>query len=144
MSAEGRPPTGPNYSLIPESEMLRKIELTNYEEDPDDTNYSVLKENYEILLRSKDQDGNALRVIKLPMPKIISEDGRRFPASYANFYIANTKVLVPTFRHLYDDEALRIIKQCFSAREVIGIDCVSVIYGYGTIHCATQQQPSIG
>ena len=118
-----------------------------YEEDEVDENHSVLKENYEILLQSTDQDGKKLKVIKMPMPRAISMRVRgkktRLPASYLNFYVANKVVLVPTYRHKNDRLALRIIHSQFPSREIIGIDCTDLIYGMGAIHCITQQQPTI-
>lgn len=112
-----------------------------YEENKDDENYSVLKENYEILQNSTDQDGNKLKVIKLPMPKKIGYKNSRLPASYANFYIGNNTVLLPIFRHKNDKIALSTIQEQFPNRRVAGIDCSDLVYGLGTIHCITQQQP---
>jgi agmatine deiminase len=112
-----------------------------YEENKDDENYAVLKENYEILQKSTDQDGNKLNVIKLPMPKKIGYKKSRLPASYANFYIGNTIVLLPIFGHKNDKIALAIIQEQFPDRKVTGINCSDLVYGLGTIHCITQQQP---
>ena len=115
--------------------------LCCYEEEDD--NFEILKENYYILCNSKDQDGNSLKVIKLPMPgKVMCEHGR-LPASYANFYIGNTVVLVPIFGHKNDSKALRIIQDQFPKRKVIGINCTDLVYGLGTLHCISQQQPII-
>jgi agmatine deiminase len=118
--------------------------VTVIEDDPQDENYKVLDENYQRLLRMKDQDGNRLRVIKLPMPGPVCFNGQRLPASYANFYIANGSVLVPTYRHQNDEKACTILRELFPDREVIGIDCTHLIWGLGSIHCVTQQQPSRG
>lgn len=115
--------------------------LCAYENDKNDENYPALKENYEILLESKDQDGNSLNVIKLPMPAFVG-DGQRLPASYANFYIGNRAVLVPVFGHKNDHLALKIIQKAFPDRKAIGIDCTDLVYGFGAIHCITQQQPA--
>jgi len=115
--------------------------LCAYEEDENDENYPALKENYEILLESKDQDGNDLKVIKLPMPGCVGGD-ERLPASYANFYIGNKVVLVPVFGHENDRRALKIIQEVFPDRKVAGIDCTELVYGFGAIHCITQQQPA--
>ena len=112
-----------------------------YEENKQDENYSVLKENYEILQNSTDQDGNKLKVIKLPMPKKIGYKNNPLPASYANFYIGNTTVLIPIFGHKNDKTALSIIQEQFPDRKAVGIDCSDLVYGLGTIHCITQQQP---
>jgi len=115
--------------------------LCAYEEDESDENYAALKENYEILLESKDQDGNKLKIIKLPMPGCVGEE-ERLPASYANFYIGNKVVLVPVFGHENDKRALKIIQEVFPDRKVAGIDCTELVYGFGAIHCITQQQPA--
>jgi len=119
--------------------------LCAFEEDENDENYSVLKENYEILLRSTDQDGKKLNVIKVPVPPAIRSTVRdektRLPASYLNFYVANKVVLVPTYKHKNDRRALKIIQKQFPGRKVIGIDCTDLIYGMGAIHCIMQQQP---
>ncbi len=113
-----------------------------YQDDPKDEDYATLKENYEILCRSVDQDGNKLKIVKLPMPTVISEDEwERLPASYTNFYIGNTKVLVPVFDQENDAKALAILQEQFPTRKVVGIRCVDLVYGFGTIHCISQQQP---
>jgi agmatine deiminase len=112
-----------------------------YTEDPDDEDHEVLQENYQILTSSVDQDGRKLRIIKLPMPRVISDEGYRLPASYTNFYIGNTKVLVPIFNHPNDAKALAILQELFPTRKVVGIFCGDVVYGFGTIHCISQQQP---
>jgi len=118
--------------------------VTVIEDDPSDENYEALIENYERLLRMKDQDGNPLRVVKLPMPGPVYFEDQRLPASYANFYIANQSVLVPTYRHANDAKACEILQQRFPDRRVIGIDCTRLIWGLGSIHCVTQQQPAAG
>ena len=82
-------------------------------------------------------------IATLPMPKKIVREGQRLPASYANFYIANTCVLVPTFADPADESALSILQKCFPDRRVIGIDCRELIWGLGTFHCLTQQQPTV-
>jgi agmatine deiminase len=115
--------------------------LCAYEEDPEDENYQALKENYYRLLNETDQDGQELNVIKLPMPgPVVAE--RRLPASYTNFYVGNEVILVPTFGHKNDDVALKIIQDIFPNRRVVGINCREMVYGLGTIHCISQQQPS--
>jgi len=118
--------------------------VTAVEDDPGDENYEVLAENYERLSRMKDQGGKPLRVIKLPMPGPVYFEGQRLPASYANFYIANKSVLVPTYRHANDAKACEILQRCFPDRRVVGVDCVNLIWGLGSIHCVTQQQPAAG
>jgi agmatine deiminase len=118
--------------------------VTVIEDDPQDENYEVLVDNYERLLRMKDQDGNPLRVVKLPMPGPVWFDSQRLPASYANFYIANKSVLVPAYRHENDAKACAILQELFPDRRVVGVDCAHLIWGLGSIHCVTQQQPAIG
>jgi agmatine deiminase len=102
----------------------------------------VLKENFDLLQRATDQDGNRLRVVALPMPKAVVHRGSRLPASYTNFYIANKAVLVPVFGDPNDKEAIGIIQKLFPERKAIGINCRAMVYGFGALHCATQQQPS--
>jgi agmatine deiminase len=113
-----------------------------YQEDENDVDYDALKENYEILRQSVDQDGKKIKVVKLPMPKVVSDEDERLPASYTNFYIGNKKVLVPTFDHKNDQKALTILQELFPTRKVVGIRCVDLVYGFGAIHCISQQQPS--
>ena len=115
--------------------------LCALEDDPDDDNFTALKENYEILCNATDQDENPLTVIPVPMPAYIGDEEQRYPASYLNFYIGNRVVLVPVFNDPHDNLALQIIQEQFPGREVIGIDSRAMVEGYGTIHCATQQQP---
>ena len=121
--------------------------LCAFEEDESDENHSILKQNYKILVNSTDQDGNKLKVIKVPMPPVIRSKVRgektRLPASYLNFYVANKVVLVPTYGHKSDRVAQKIIQKQFSGRKVVGIDCRDLIYGMGAIHCVVQQQPAI-
>ncbi len=118
--------------------------VTAIEDDPRDENYAVLIENHDRLLRMKDQHGRPLRVVKLPMPGPVYFETQRLPASYANFYIANQSVLVPTYRHENDARACQILQRLFPQRRVVGIDCTHLIWGLGSIHCVTQQQPAAG
>ena len=111
------------------------------EENESDENHEILKRNFEDLKTMRDQDGQLLTVVPLPMPEPVIYEGQRLPASYANFYIANRVVIVPLFRCSQDESALKILKELFPAREVIGIDCVDLVWGLGTLHCSTQQQP---
>lgn len=113
------------------------------EEEKKDKNYAALKADFDVLEHSKDQDGNGINVIPLPMPKAVIYKDRRLPASYANFYIANKIVLVPVFDDPNDKKAIEILQKLFPDRKVIGIDCRALVYGFGSIHCVTQQQPSI-
>jgi agmatine deiminase len=111
------------------------------EPDPGDSNYEILQENLARLRTATDQDGRRLRVIELPMPAPVWFRRRRLPASYANFYIANAVVLVPTFNDPNDRVALEILASQFPDRTVVGIHCGDLIWGLGTIHCMTQQEP---
>ena len=116
--------------------------LCAYEDDPEDGNYPMLKENYDLLQKMTDQYGKKLKIIKLPMPGVVATD-RRWPASYANFYIGNSAVVVPIFGTGYDTKALDIIQKCFPDRKVVGINCRDVVEGFGTLHCLSQQMPSV-
>jgi agmatine deiminase len=111
------------------------------ENNPEDENYHPLRHNLELLKSMTDQDGRQLEVVPLPMPKPLFFNGQRLPASYANFYIGNQVVLVPTFNDPNDRLALDILARFFPDREVTGIHCVDMIWGLGTLHCLTQQQP---
>lgn len=113
-----------------------------YEEDTQDYNYSILRENYEILQGATDQNGERLKVVKLPTPGEVGTDELRLPASYANFYIGNKAVLAPVFGHKNDKRALAILQELFPDRKVHGINCCDLAWGLGTIHCVTQQEPS--
>jgi agmatine deiminase len=116
--------------------------LCALEDDPQDANYAALQDNYRRLQSATDQDGRALQVIPLPMPGYVGPDDGRLPASYANFYIANGVVLVPTYHHAHDAQALTIIQEVFPERHVLGIPCEALVWGLGAIHCVTQQQPA--
>jgi len=118
--------------------------VTVVEEDPADENHRALQENLRRLRAARDQDGRALEVIGLPMPGPVVREGQRLPASYANFYIGNDVVLVPTFAHPNDARALAILARCFPSRRVLGIDSRDLVWGLGAFHCATQQQPAVG
>jgi agmatine deiminase len=116
--------------------------VTVIEENRADENYEPLHENLARLRKIKIA-GHNLNIITLPMPKKMVREGLRLPASYANFYIANKCLLVPTFADPNDEAALSVLRQCFPDRRVIGIDCRELIWGLGTFHCLTQQQPAI-
>jgi agmatine deiminase len=115
--------------------------LATSEPDRSDPNHQPLADNLQRLRAATDQDGRPLRVVELPMPRPISYQGRRLPASYANFYVANGLVLVPTFNDANDRVALNTLAELFPDREVVGIYCGDLIWGFGAIHCMTQQQP---
>jgi agmatine deiminase len=112
------------------------------EDDPTDPNHEPLRENRERLARMTDQDGRPLRVVPLPMPAPVVFDGQRLPASYANFYVGNRVVLVPTFNDPRDREALAVLAGLFPSRRVVGIHAVDLVLGLGTLHCLTQQEPA--
>jgi agmatine deiminase len=114
------------------------------EEDPSDENYAPLRENLERLRGMTDLAGRPLEVVPLPMPAPVVFDGQRLPASYANFYIANDRVLVPTFNDPNDRRALGVLAELFPGRTVVGIHAVDLVWGLGTLHCLTQQQPKGG
>lgn len=116
--------------------------VTIVEENRADANCAALQENLTRLKSMKDQDGNALQVVALPMPAPVYFAGQRLPASYANFYIANKIVLVPLFNDANDRAALDTLAKLFPDRKVIGIACRDLVLGLGTIHCMTQQEPA--
>jgi agmatine deiminase len=111
------------------------------EENPKDANYKPLAENRERLQGMHLENGRAIEVVDLPMPAPLYFDSVRLPASYANFYIANAAVLVPTFNDPKDRVALGILAELFPGRRVVGIHAVDLVWGLGTIHCLTQQEP---
>ena len=115
--------------------------ITAIEADPTDENYIALRENLARLEAMTDQDGRKLRVVTMPMPGPIYFDGQRLPASYANFYIANCTVLLPTFGHENDVRAIEILQGLYPDRRVVRIDCTDLVWGLGAVHCVTQQQP---
>jgi agmatine deiminase len=112
------------------------------EDNPKDINYRPLSENWERIRDLRLEDGSQPDVIALPMPAPIFFDGDRLPASYANFYISNAAVLVPTFNDPSDRVALGILSELFAPRPVVGIHAVDLVLGFGTLHCLTQQQPA--
>jgi agmatine deiminase len=117
--------------------------VTVVESDPSEANCEPLQENLARLREMKDQDSRPLRVETLPMPQPVWFAGQRLPASYANFYIANKIVLVPTFSDPNDRAALGTLAALFPGREVIGIAARDLVLGLGTLHCMTQQQPAV-
>ncbi len=117
------------------------------EEDPADANYHLLQDNLRRLRRMTDVRGRSFEIVTLPMPGVVggtSTDSRnldRLPASYANFYIGNGVLLAPVFGHANDTCALEVLQRLFPDRRVVGINCEPLVWGMGTIHCVTQQQP---
>jgi agmatine deiminase len=117
--------------------------VTIVEENKKDVNYAVLQENLHTLKTLRLENGKQLNVVELPMPSVVEYDGVRLPASYANFYIGNKYVIVPTFRDKNDDRALDILQQQFTTRKVIGLDSTDIIWGLGSFHCLSQQEPEV-
>ena len=117
--------------------------VTVVEENKNDDNYRLLQLNLKKLSKMRLQDGKQMNIIELPMPSAVICENQRLPASYANFYISNHAVVVPTYRDKNDDKALDIISNCFNDRKVIGIDSTDVIWGLGSWHCLSQQEPSL-
>jgi agmatine deiminase len=115
--------------------------VTVVEDDPQDENYAVLQENLRRLHHMRDRHDRPLNVLTLPMPPPIVYEGQRLPASYANFYIANRVVLLPTFAHPNDERAREVLQSCFPEREIVGIDSRDMVWGLGAWHCLTQQVP---
>jgi len=117
------------------------------EEDSRDANYELLQENLKRLRSMTDVNGRPFEIATLPMPGVVGGSSteernlERLPASYANFYIANNVVLVPVFGHANDERAVRIIDDLFPTRDVVPINCEPLVWGMGTIHCVTQQEP---
>ena len=117
--------------------------LTVVEENKQDENYALLQHNLKQLKQMRLLNGKALNIVELPMPEELIYEDQRLPCSYANFYIANKSVIVPTFRSDRDEKALRIIQDAFPTRDVIGIDSTDIIWGLGSFHCLSQQEPLI-
>ena len=116
--------------------------VTVVEENPKDKNHNPLQDNLKRLQNATLENGKPLKIVTLPMPKKIIFDGVQLPASYANFLILNNCVLVPTFNDSNDRIALNILADCFPNREIIGISCIDFIWGFGTLHCLSQQIPA--
>jgi agmatine deiminase len=127
--------------------VAERVIICAVEDDPQDANYELLQDNLKRLQKMSDNDGRAFEIVTLPMPGVVggaSTDRRnldRLPASYANFYIANNVVLAPIFGQANDARALETLAQAFPDRRVVGINCEPLVWGMGTIHCVTQQQP---
>jgi agmatine deiminase len=115
---------------------------TVVEEDIEDANYTALQDNLRRLRLARDHQDRLFNIVKLPTPGMVEHQGQRLPASYANFYIANKLVLVPTFRHHNDRVAIEILQKEFPNRRVVGVDSTDLIWGLGSFHCITQQEPA--
>ena len=118
--------------------------ITAVEEDEHDPNFEPLQQNLDRLHTMRLADGEPLHVLTLPMPTRIMRDGQRLPASYANFYIANSIVLLPVFNEHNDSWAVSALHEAFPNRRIVPIDCRELIWGLGAFHCLTQQQPAVG
>ena len=117
--------------------------ITVIEENRSDENYALLQRNLSDLKKMRLTDGRQLNIVELPMPDEIIYEDQRLPGSYANFYIANESVIVPTFRCDKDEKALEIIAGCFPGRRTVGIDSTEIIWGLGSFHCLSQQEPAV-
>lgn len=117
--------------------------VTCVEHDSWDENYEPLQKNLHILNRCRLANGKQPTIVEMPMPDLVFYDNQRLPASYANFYLANSKVIFPTYRCLADNEAAYILEALFPDREVIGIDSTDIIWGLGSFHCLSQQMPAV-
>jgi agmatine deiminase len=115
--------------------------VTVVEQDRSDANYEPLAENLKRLRAMRDQDGKPFKIETLPMPPALYHDGQRLPASYANFYIANGAVLMPTFGCAADKQALATLARLFPNRKALDFPCLDLVWGLGTIHCLSQQHP---
>ncbi len=116
--------------------------VTCLETDRNDANFSILEENLERIRALPTREGKRFNIRALPMPEPCVHDGHRMPASYANFLIINGAVLMPTFRQGdRDSEAVSVLTSCFPDREIIEVDCLDLVWGLGTLHCISQQQP---
>ena len=121
----------------------RTTVLAAVEEDPEDPNFQPLQANLALIKSLKAKAQPALNVLTLPMPPRIEREGRRLPASYANFYIANKVVLLPVFCSPRDKRAYETLQECCPDRRIVPIDCRELIWGLGAFHCLTQQQPAL-
>jgi agmatine deiminase len=117
--------------------------ITMVEANKNDVNYKPLKDNLENLKRLRLTNGKQPDIIEIQMPEAVYYDNQRLPASYANFYISNSAVIVPTFRCKQDEIALKIISEAITDRPVVGIDSVDIVWGFGSFHCLSQQEPAI-
>jgi len=118
--------------------------VTVVEQNRADDNYKPLQENLQLLKTLRLESGKQMNIVELPMPAAVAYDGMRLPASYANFYIANKYVVVPTFRDTKNDElALERLQSCFPTRKVVGLDSTDIIWGLGSFHCLSQQEPAV-
>jgi agmatine deiminase len=129
--------------------VARDVIACAVEDDPEDANYEILQDNLKRLRSMTDAAGRPFEIVSLPMPGMVggnsteSRDLERLPASYANFYIANSVVLAPVFGHANDERAVDTLQRLFPTRQIVPINCEPLVWGMGAIHCVTQQQPQI-
>lgn len=117
--------------------------VTVIEDDKSDDNYVPLRDNVKTLSTMRLENGRQINVVELPMPSAVVYEDMRLPASYANFYISNNHVIVPTFRDRNDDKALKVLEEVFPGRKVVGLDSTDIIWGLGSFHCLSQQEPAV-
>jgi agmatine deiminase len=117
--------------------------VTAIEDNPADDNHEPLAANLRRLESIRDRAGRRLEILTIPMPPPVVHEGQRLPASYANFYIANSVVLVPTYHHPHDAQACDVLARCFPTRRIVALDCTDLVWGLGAFHCLTQQVPAI-
>lgn len=117
--------------------------ITVIEENKNDKNYYPLQENLKLLSKARLENGKQMNIVELPMPEEVIWEAQRLPASYANFYIANESVIVPIFDSKNDNKAIYILEECFKDRKIIGIDSTEIIWGLGSFHCLSQQEPKL-
>ena len=115
--------------------------VTMVEPRRSETNHAILQDNLRKLKTFRLLNGKQPDIAEIPMPKPVIYEGQRLPASYANFYIANNVVIVPNFQCKEDDQAMRILEECFPTRRILGIDSLEIIWGLGSFHCLSQQEP---
>jgi agmatine deiminase len=115
--------------------------LAVVEHDKTDPNHKPLKDNLKLLKTMRELHGKQLDIAELPLPPPVVYEGVRLPASYANFYLTNQSVIVPTYRCKEDDKAMSVLEECFPGRKVVGIDSMEIIWGLGSFHCLSQQEP---
>jgi agmatine deiminase len=119
-----------------------RVVVTAIEDDPTDENYKSLRDNLRRLESMTDLEGRPLEIVGVPMPPAVVYEGQRLPASYANFYVANKAVLLPTYNYPNDERARAVLAKLFPTREIVGLDCTDLIWGLGAFHCLTQQVPA--
>lgn len=121
----------------------RDTVVTVVETNKNDENYQPLQANLKALSKMRLESGRQVNIVELPMPSAVIHEDMRLPASYANFYISNNHVIVPTFRDRNDDRALQTLQEVFPDRKVVGLNSTDIIWGLGSFHCLSQQEPAV-